>query len=359
MISLNPKDLLARAGAPISIAAQGGAFIGGKRIKRAEGTFLSGQLWVEYRIPEMLKHPFPIVMIHGGGGQGADYLTKPDGGEGWASTFLRSGYAVYVVDRPGFGRSPLHPELNGEITLPISYELAEKRFTGPSHHNGWPQAALHTQWPGSGRLGDEALDQFAASSGPSPASLRDTHEQPREALVELMKSIGPSYLITHSAGAPSGWLLANDIPDLVKAIIAVEPLGPPFMEHPNGKLEYGITAAPLKFSPPLSKEETLQSAEQAAPDKATLGCKIQAEPARQLPSLANIPVIVITAEASWMAQTGHGVVDFLVQAGVSASHLRLADHGIHGNGHMVMLEKNSDQIAKLIEEWIEKLDPED
>jgi hypothetical protein len=26
--------------------------------------------------------------------------------------------------------------------------------------------------------------------------------------------------------------------------------------------------------------------------------------------------------------------------------------GIHGNGHMMMLEKNSDQIADVIERWL-------
>jgi hypothetical protein len=28
--------------------------------------------------------------------------------------------------------------------------------------------------------------------------------------------------------------------------------------------------------------------------------------------------------------------------------------GIHGNGHMMMLEKNSDQIADVIEKWVRK-----
>ena len=32
--------------------------------------------------------------------------------------------------------------------------------------------------------------------------------------------------------------------------------------------------------------------------------------------------------------------------------MRLEDHGIRGNGHMMMLEKNSDEIAALLERWI-------
>ena len=29
--------------------------------------------------------------------------------------------------------------------------------------------------------------------------------------------------------------------------------------------------------------------------------------------------------------------------------------GIHGNGHMMMLEKNSDQIADVMEKWVSKV----
>ena len=32
--------------------------------------------------------------------------------------------------------------------------------------------------------------------------------------------------------------------------------------------------------------------------------------------------------------------------------IRLADLGIRGNGHMMMLEKNSDDIARVMDQWI-------
>ena len=35
--------------------------------------------------------------------------------------------------------------------------------------------------------------------------------------------------------------------------------------------------------------------------------------------------------------------------------MRLADRGIHGNGHMMMLEKNSDAIAGVIDGWLKTL----
>ena len=35
-------------------------------------------------------------------------------------------------------------------------------------------------------------------------------------------------------------------------------------------------------------------------------------------------------------------------------HIKLDELGIQGNGHMMMFEKNSDEVAQVILEWIEK-----
>ena len=37
---------------------------------------------------------------------------------------------------------------------------------------------------------------------------------------------------------------------------------------------------------------------------------------------------------------------------MATDFIRLADVGIRGNGHMMMLEKNSDDIARVMDEWI-------
>jgi hypothetical protein len=79
---------------------------------------------------------------------------------------------------------------------------------------------------------------------------------------------------------------------------------------------------------------------------------VQKEPARQLPNLASLPVAVVTSEASAWSMHDHGTVDFLTQAGVKAVHLRLEENGIHGNGHLMMQEKNSDAVAAFLENWI-------
>jgi hypothetical protein len=47
-------------------------------------------------------------------------------------------------------------------------------------------------------------------------------------------------------------------------------------------------------------------------------------------------------------------VKYLEQAGVRPTFLNLGAMGIHGNGQLMMLEKNSDQIADVMEKWVRK-----
>jgi len=48
------------------------------------------------------------------------------------------------------------------------------------------------------------------------------------------------------------------------------------------------------------------------------------------------------------------IVDRLNAQGPRAHFLYLGERGIEGNGHMMMLESNSDQLADFLIEWIEK-----
>ena len=87
---------------------------GVERARLARGTVVDGtQMFVEHWVPRDIRHPHPLVLVHGGYGQGSDWLSTPDGRRGWVSTFLEDGYAVYVVDRPGQGRNPYQPFVHG------------------------------------------------------------------------------------------------------------------------------------------------------------------------------------------------------------------------------------------------------
>ena len=81
---------------------------------------------------------------------------------------------------------------------------------------------------------------------------------------------------------------------------------------------------------------------------------LQAEPARRLVNLAGIPILILTAEASYHAVYDHCTSRYLTQAGVTHTFTRLESVGIRGNGHMMMLEKNNLQIAEVIADWLRK-----
>ena len=82
-------------------------------------------------------------------------------------------------------------------------------------------------------------------------------------------------------------------------------------------------------------------------------CWMQKAPARQLVNLKGISVVIVAAEASYHQVYDHCTAKYLHQAGVKAEYIRLQDKGIRGNGHMVMIEKNNLDIARLLDDWMQ------
>jgi len=70
------------------------------------------------------------------------------------------------------------------------------------------------------------------------------------------------------------------------------------------------------------------------------------------PGAAGVPILVVTAEASACAAANPPTVDFPNAAGGSAELLHLPDHGVHGNGHGLIFEKNSDEVLRPVLEWL-------
>jgi pimeloyl-ACP methyl ester carboxylesterase len=363
---------------PIAIAEQGTFYAGGHYDDTNPEQHFIGQVYVDYRIPEDLKHPFPIIMVHGGSVHGATWSSTPDGRPGWAQYFLRQGYAVYVVDQVGRGRSPFFEELYGERTSQ-SLEYVLQKFTSQEKHVLWPQAALHTQWPGVGEPGDPVFDQYWSANVPGMENRLMQAQMNIDALAELLDQLGPSILLVHSQSGAYAWPLAQARPDLVKAIVAAEPNGPPvhdvvvqsvqrfdqpwestiqqteddwYRDNPAVK-RYGLTNTPLAYTPAVTDDSPLEFVQEDTPQRPDLSrCWRQQEPARQLVDVGGRPIMVLEGEASFYAGYNHCNVQYLEQAGVEVDFVRLADLGINGNGHMMMLEKNSDQVAQVIVDWL-------
>jgi pimeloyl-ACP methyl ester carboxylesterase len=124
---------------PLTLAREGFFYVGGKLTTVDGRTFMAGQIYVDYRIPAKETHPHPIIMVHGGTRSGTAYFGTPDGREGWAQFFVRQGYAVYVVDQAGRGRSGYLAESYGRWRVP-NLEGGERRYLAQEKFKLWPQA---------------------------------------------------------------------------------------------------------------------------------------------------------------------------------------------------------------------------
>ena len=142
----------------------------------------------------------------------------------------------------------------------------------------------------------------------------------------------------------------------MKAIVAVEPNGPPFQNAITGEdraRPWGLADIPLTYDPPAREAVELRpEREEVADGRDLVTCWRQPSPARRLPRLQGIPILLVTAEASYHAAYDHCTSKYLTQAGVVHTFARLEAAGIHGNGHMMMLEKNNLEVAAYLEKWL-------
>lgn len=348
-------------------ARSGFFFVGGAMDPSLPGSPVTGQMYVEFMLPLEPRHPYPVVMVHGGQQTGTNFTGTPDGREGWAQLLVRDGFGVYVVDQVARGRSADWDRSHGPVDTSADKTVAqvENRFTAPAKYMSWPQARLHTQFPGTGEAPDPVFLQFYASQFPSVVDYHRQQEVNRDALVALLDRIGPAVLLTHSQSGAFGWPVADARPDLVKAIVAVEPNGPPVRAIQDGlempewyadrgsEKPFGLCTVPLTYDPPVTPEAPLRFVRQDAPDRpGFVRCWSQAEPPARLTRLADIPVVILVGEASYHAAYDHCTSRYLSQAGVAHDFIRLEECGIRGNGHMMMIEKNNEQIARVIVTWL-------
>lgn len=260
-----------------------------------------------------------VTFVHGGGGQGADYIRTPDGRPGWVHRFLDAGYRTFVLDRPGHGRSLWNERVLGPATRPSDYKALFPRFVEPAKHRLWEEAEGHTRWPADPLSGD----RFMAGQGLMATTLAAAQRHVEEIAGRLFELTGPTIIVSHSMGGPCGWALAASGGDSVAAVVAVEPLGYPGMVHPLGSFDNGL---------------------------ASVAYQGRHDPFDR-------PVAIVTGEATWMRDANTRAADHVRGRAPLFEHLMLEQHGITGNGHMPMSETNSDEVADLIIRWLDQHAP--
>jgi pimeloyl-ACP methyl ester carboxylesterase len=336
------QPYVSRESMSVKLADQGCFWVGVRKKTMAYGTIPQGQMFVQYMIPAERRHPYPVVLVHGGGAQGT-HMMGLGGRPGWVHYFVQAGYAVYWLDRPSFGRSPYHPDA-----------------LGPSHLNNVPpyEALINAtnvfktaQWPGPGGMDDPFIAQFMACESGNTSDEAFHTDLVWAGGVELVDRIGPCIIHGHAFGGFFGWGVADRRPSLVKAIVCMEINGNPF----ERQLRWGLTAQPITYDPPASSLSDFRLVDRTPPPDSPKPIaspyKLQAEPARQWKNVKGIPVAWITSEDG-AGGSPVANVEFLKQVGCSVEMLRLRDYGITGNGNLMLMEKNNRDVFRVLSDWL-------
>lgn len=271
------------------------------------GDFAVEQMYTRYTRLVDPKGKVPMLMWHGGGLSGVTYETKPDGGPGWEMFFLNAGWDVFVSDAVERGRASWarYPEIfKTEPVFRTAKEAWELFRFGKTYDIDPARrvAAPGTQFP------VESFAQFTQQSIPrwatNDAAIQAAYDQ-------YVEKACPCVIVVHSQGGNFAFNAALKHPDKVKALVAVEPSGSP-------------DPANTDFS-----------------------------------RLRNVPMLWVWGDYMeeypfWQSilKRQESFRQGLVAAGGRGDLLALPQRGIRGNSHMLMMDRNSDQVAGLIQQWL-------
>jgi pimeloyl-ACP methyl ester carboxylesterase len=207
-----------------------------------------------------------------------------------------------------------------------------------------------------------------------------THEI-AASLLALVEEVGPAILIVHSAGGPLAWWIAEQRPDRVAAVIGLAPGGPANLlpELPEDPSELLARDDAAELGHPICVPETAPvwlgpdfiAAYWANGDRFPREAldqyrrSIVPESARVLNERFNVggrglsiddpgalrtcPILILTGDQD---PRHPRALDAATAAYLGAEFIWLPDRGVTGNGHMLMIEDNSDAIAALALDWL-------
>ncbi len=278
---------------------------------------------VLYQIPEK-ETGLPMVFLHGYGQSRMGWMTTPDGREGWSTSFLRKGHSVFLVDQPRRGEAGSTAAMTNDSIDTWSAESKEympgdqawyTHFrigrTAPERYDG-------SQFP----EGEEAQNQFFRQMTPNTGSFDMAVNV--AAMDEVMKDVKAktgkkSVYVTHSQGGRVGWDVDTEN---VAAIVAIEPGG----------------------TPEIGSEQYKKFLDAKIPMVIYFGDYIDNGP-EDIQSTAfwkNVRDAAVAFAEQYNADGGNCTV------------INLPDIGITGNSHFMFQEKNSEEIAQHVENWIKK-----
>ena len=270
-----------------------------------------------------------IVMIPGFAHTKQHYLETPDKRAGWAYNFSELGYDVYAINWPGIKNN--FPFKNNEID-------SENIISGISNF-----------------IKDEIKEKVI--------------------------------LLTHSAAGIFGWKLAELLPE-VRTVVGIAPGGPgniqpipDIKQISNSEVEVIYNTIPYRFDFNKSWEPTdfwihnkLIGASKFFPTENYKEYKesLISVPSKVLYERMNINgsqikidknkikeygtkifIFTGTEDIDHSKDTDNSINDWFLKNSIKSEFHWLGDEGFVGNGHMIMLEKNSMKIAEHISKIIE------
>lgn len=323
----------------IQLADQG-IFSAGGTVITSEGIFEPADQWEEtgagqtshvdhanvlFQIPEE-ETGLTMVFLHGYGQSRVGWMTTPDGRDGWSDYFLNQGHSVYLIDQPRRGAAG-QTSVAGEISTKTLDQRWYTQFRIGRWEDGQSEVYENSQFPND----EESLNQFFRQMTPDTGMQSDMgsdfdNEVVAQALAETIDEVyertgEKSIVVTHSQGGGPGWTAAN-YTDNIAAIVAIEPGG----------------------APTSDTDEFNAIAEKNIPVAFYFGDYIDNGDAD------------IQATAMWqgMRQTAYDFVETLNAQGGNGIVVDLPEEGIEGNTHFMFQDKNSDEVAGLVENWIEE-----
>ena len=271
------------------------------------GEYQVEQMYVQYFLPANRRGAYPLLLWHGGGLTGVSYETTPDGRPGWMHYFLRQGWDTYVSDSAERGRAGWAPPevFTGEPIFLTKADPFERFRIGDGAGSYDRDPARRRLLPGN-QFPAEAYDNFARQLTPRWLS---TDEQINAAYLALVDRVCPCVILIHSQAGQWGFRAAQARPDKVKALVVVEP--------------------------------------------AAVG------EADKVAALRSTPILVVWGDyiegnARWSALRANEqrFSRAIEAAGGKVQVLDLPQAGVHGNSHMLIMDRNNLQVAGLIQQWL-------